>query len=300
MYVRAFTFERQIQEDALGDYDGYYSKRCSPPLIVSFAIAPSTTTMPPIVSVISPPASMTFPSSVPTSSVSLQQGNHKGIDDITSHENDACIVESNKSCVELPVDLSTPSILDNHVTIMKLPMLNHFGMTSNLGDDSASNDLLHDYLVKPVVACPSKNINVSLPVLGWFNDEHCKSLDMNKSFTYICKLSCTTFISFTFCDDHISLFFMTYESYSYIHVLHVQKLREIRMDDVYIYNMYTLSLLIATFQIKQRRGRLSFQEGEDDEDMATIVTPTTLAKIPTGPITRDRPHQLNYTVLSFL
>src|SRR3954465_1526006 len=100
-------------------------------------------------------------------------------------------------------------------------VLNHFDMTSSLGDDSASNDLLHDYLVKPVVACPSKNINVSLPVLGWFNDEHCKSLDMNKSFTYICKLSCTTFISFTFCDDHISLFFMTYESYSYIHVLHV-------------------------------------------------------------------------------
>ena len=34
--------------------------------------------------------------------------------------------------------------------------------------------------------------------------------------------------------------------------------------------------------------------------MATIVTPTTPAKIPTGPITRDRPHQLNYPVLSFL
>src|SRR3954464_13783806 len=37
-----------------------------------------------------------------------------------------------------------------------------------------------------------------------------------------------------------------------------------------------------------------------DENMATIVTPTTPAKIPTGPITRDRPHQLNYPVLSFL
>src|SRR3954464_8977466 len=300
MYVRACTIERQIQEDALGDYDGYYSKPCSPPPIVSFAIAPSTTTMPPIVSVISPPASMTFPSSVPTSSESLQQDNNKGIDDITSHEDDACIVELKKSCVELPVDLSTPSILDNHVTIMKLPMLNHFDMTSNLGDDSASNDLLHDYLVKPVVACPSKNINVYSPLLGWFNDEHCKFLNVNNSFTYICKLSCNTFMSFTYCDDHISLYFTTSESYSYIHVLHVQKLREIRMDDMYIYNMYTLSLLIATFQIKQRRGRLCFQKGEDDEDMATIVTPTTPAKIPTGPITRDRPHQLNYPVLSFL
>ena len=34
--------------------------------------------------------------------------------------------------------------------------------------------------------------------------------------------------------------------------------------------MYTLSLLLATFQIKQRRGRLYFQEGEDDEDMTTL------------------------------
>src|SRR4051812_25800892 len=33
--------------------------------------------------------------------------------------------------------------------------------------------------------------------------------------------------------------------------------------------------------------------------MATIVTPTTPAKIPIGPITRDRAHQLNYRVLSF-
>src|SRR3954463_7215798 len=300
MYVRACTFERQIHEDALGDYDDYYSRPCSPPSIVSFAVAPSTTTKSPIVSVISPPVSITLPPSVPTSSESLQQGNNKDIDEITSHEDDACIVELNKPCVELPVVLSTQSILDKHVTIMKLPMLNHFDMTSNLGDDSASNDLLHDYLVKPVVACLSKKINVYSPLLGWFNDEHCKSLDMNKRFTYICKLSCNTFMSFTYCDDHISLYFTTYESYSYIHVLHVQKLREVRMDDIYIYNMYTLSLLIATIQIKQRRGRLCFQEGEDDEDMATILTPTTPAKIPTGPITRDRPHQLNYTVLSFL
>src|SRR3954468_12370618 len=39
---------------------------------------------------------------------------------------------------------------------------------------------------------------------------------------------------------------------------------------------------------------------QDDEDMATIVTATTPANIPTGPITRDRAHQLNYQVLSFL
>src|SRR4051812_6492722 len=107
MYVRACTFERQIQEDALGDYDDYYSRPCSPSSIVSFAVAPTATTKSPIVSVISPPVSVILPPSVPTSSESLQQGNNKGIDDITSHEDDACIVELNKSCVELPVDLST-------------------------------------------------------------------------------------------------------------------------------------------------------------------------------------------------
>ena len=103
---------------------------------------------------------------VPTSATSLRQGNCKGIDDITSHENDACLVNLNTSCVELPVDLSTSPILDNRVTVMnasyqtvevptilsapieltvdaKEPMFNHFDMTSNLGDDSVLNDLLY-------------------------------------------------------------------------------------------------------------------------------------------------------------
>jgi hypothetical protein len=63
--------------------------------------------------------------------------------------------------------LSTPPILENRVTVMnvscdqtaeiptilsapieltvdaKEPMFNHFDMTSNLGDDFVSNDLLH-------------------------------------------------------------------------------------------------------------------------------------------------------------
>ena len=66
----------------------------------------------------------------------------------------------NASCVELPLDLSTPPILETLVTVMnascdqtteiptilsapieltidaKEPMFNHFDMTSNLGDDS--------------------------------------------------------------------------------------------------------------------------------------------------------------------
>ena len=44
----------------------------------------------------------------------------------------------------------------------------------------------------------------------------------------------------------------------------------------------------------------SFQEGEDDEDINTIVTPTGPAAIHTGPITRAHARQLNYQVLSFL
>ena len=49
------------------------------------------------------------------------------------------------------------------------------------------------------------------------------------------------------------------------------------MDDIYIYNMYTLSLLLTTFQIKQRQGRLYFQEGEDDEDLTTLDTTNNIA-----------------------
>uniref|UniRef100_A0A8R7V7B0 Uncharacterized protein n=1 Tax=Triticum urartu TaxID=4572 RepID=A0A8R7V7B0_TRIUA len=49
----------------------------------------------------------------------------------------------------------------------------------------------------------------------------------------------------------------------------------------------------------------SFQEGEDDEDINTIVTPTAPTVTSptvtyTGPITRARARQLNYQVLSFL
>ena len=44
----------------------------------------------------------------------------------------------------------------------------------------------------------------------------------------------------------------------------------------------------------------SFQEGEDNEDINTIVTPTAPTATYTGPITRARARQLNYQVLSFL
>ena len=42
-----------------------------------------------------------------------------------------------------------------------------------------------------------------------------------------------------------------------------------------------------------------FQEGDDDEDINTIVTPIAPAAIHTRPITRARARQLNYQVLTF-
>ena len=156
MYVRACTFERQIQEDALGDYNNYYSSSCSPPPVGSSTVAPTRAAPPRIVSAISSQEYGTLSTSVPTSATSLR-GDSKGLDDITSHENEACLVNLNASCVELPVDLSTPPILETLVTVMnascdqtteistilsapieltvdaKEPMFNHFDMTSNLG-----------------------------------------------------------------------------------------------------------------------------------------------------------------------
>src|SRR3954465_13065477 len=50
MYVRACTFERQMQEDALGDYNNYYSSSCSPPPVGSSTVAPTRAAPPRIVS----------------------------------------------------------------------------------------------------------------------------------------------------------------------------------------------------------------------------------------------------------
>ena len=44
----------------------------------------------------------------------------------------------------------------------------------------------------------------------------------------------------------------------------------------------------------------SFQEGEDDEDINTIVTPTAPTAMHTGPISRACARELNYQVLPFL
>jgi hypothetical protein len=71
-----------------------------------------------------------------------------------------------------------------------IKMLDHFYMTSNNGIDFMPNRLLHDRLFKPIVAFNLENLNISLPILGWFNDGHYKFEDRIMSFTDICKLSC--------------------------------------------------------------------------------------------------------------
>jgi len=53
----------------------------------------------------------------------------------------------------------------------------------------------------------------------------------------MCKLSCNTFMPSTSCDNILALYFINYESYSCIHVSYVQNPREVKMDDIYIYNM---------------------------------------------------------------
>ena len=83
-------------------------------------------------------------------------------------------------------------------------------------------------LFKHVVACKFDASKVYSSKLGWFNDEHCQSFEMNKSFTYICKLCCNIFMSSTSCDNFLALDFMNNESYSCIHVSYVQKSREVK------------------------------------------------------------------------
>ena len=143
---------------------------------------------------------------MPTSSELIIRGNDKGTNLPLPHEYDECLVNLSAPCGELPTTLITPATLEDYVDDLTLPcdqtilsepieltidakessesgnksdldqiclkiivpMFNHFDMTSNLGDGSS--------------------------MLGWFNDEYCQSFHMNKSFTYMCKLSCNTFM----------------------------------------------------------------------------------------------------------
>src|SRR6187399_6139 len=114
---------------------------------------------------------------------------------------------------ELPIDSKEPCESENKSDLDKIhlkiivPMFNHFDRTSNLGDDSMSNDLLHVSFFKLAIACAFHACKVYSPMLGWFNGEHYQSFDMNKSFTYLCKLSCNIFKPSTSSDNVLPLYF---------------------------------------------------------------------------------------------
>ena len=102
-----------------------------------------------------------------------------------------------------------------------LHMFNHFDMTSNYGTDFMPNSLLHDCLSIQVMASIFDTSPLCVPLLGWFNDEHCNIILMNKSFTYICKLSCNKFQWFVSCDNSMPLYCTRYADYPPIYVSYV-------------------------------------------------------------------------------
>lgn len=162
---------------------------------------------------------------------------------------------------------------------INMPLLDHFDMTTNIGVDYMPNSMLHDCLFKHVVSCSLDTDRVYSPMLGWFNDEHYKLDDINMYLTYMCKLSCNTSCWYISCDNSLNFHLMTYANYSCIKTLIVQQWRDIKTDDLYIYHVYTLSLCFVNFQIIQSRGRLCFQEREDDVDMASTDTTKNIVHI---------------------
>jgi hypothetical protein len=141
-------------------------------------------------------------------------------------------------------------------------MLSHFDMTSNVGIHSMSNNLLQNCLIQHDVASKFETLHFGLPTLGWFNDEHYNLKGVNMCFTYICKLSCDKCLMGT---NELLCYYNT----SICTEFNGKHDRAVKTDDIYIYHAYTLSLLLACLQNKHRRGRLFFQEREDDEDMIT-------------------------------
>ena len=69
----------------------------------------------------SPPPCDTLPSRVPTSPESIIKGNDKGTDLPPPHEYDACLVNLNAPCNELPTTLITPVILEDYVDDLTFP-----------------------------------------------------------------------------------------------------------------------------------------------------------------------------------
>lgn len=149
-----------------------------------------------------------------------------------------------------------------------MSMLNRFDMTSNIGINPIPNNLLQNFLFQHDVARNLETLNYDLTILGWFNDEHFTLRGNKICFTHICKLSCDACWNMT-------TKILRYYNNSLCSTLNLQKGIGVKMDDIYIYHVHTLSLLLACLQNKHRRGRLYFQERKDDVDMNTSDTTTT-------------------------
>ncbi|PNT76050.1 hypothetical protein BRADI_1g43423v3 [Brachypodium distachyon] len=162
-----------------------------------------------------------------------------------------------------------------------LHMLNHFNMTSNICVHYLPNSCLHDCMNISALTCSKfqhlvvtnlGTINYYSPVLGWYNGEQCKP-NTRHCFTYICKKTFCQFSCWNVIHDDCLTNYLMRFCYK---TLIVQERRCIKMDDIYIYHAHTLSILSVSFQHKRRRGRLSFQEREDDMDMTMDTTITNL------------------------
>ena len=144
-------------------------------------------------------------------------------------------------------------------------------MPNNLVHVCSNSSALSCTGFEHIVRCSWKPTNFYSPPLGWFNDELCTFDYMNKCFTSICKLCCNDLIWFLSCDNSSPSYFTRHANYKSITLSYVEQIRQIKTDDIYIYHVYALSLLLVMFQKKHRRGRLYSQEREDDIDRKSVV-----------------------------
>lgn len=191
-----------------------------------------------------------------------------------------------------------PSSMDSLNKNVELWKSLHF--FSPLLDEFAIARLKSDYMDEccliPKVVC--------LPICATTASLQFQRFELHKCFTYICKTSCNNC-----CVRNFILIIHIYD-YSWMNntmifydrccllTLIVQQRRSVKTDDIDIYHAYTLASLLPYFQLIKSRGRLCFQEREDDEDMTPIDT--TIFAIFTVPNTRARTLHLNYQVSLFL
>ena len=138
-------------------------------------------------------------------------------------------------------------------------------------------------------------LNVHWQICEQYNDGY-----PFESFTYTCKTRCNNdclrlyaMLNFIIANP-LRIYLVRYYTYCCITTLIVQQWRGIKTDDIYIYHAYTLSLLLAYFQFMQSRGRLCFQEREDDEDMTPPDMATLAVQVSISATC------VNYQVSSFL